>query len=292
MRPQRRSALYTPADDQEMMRKTFNSVADGVVFDLEDAVPDDAKADARMNLQTIVQSADVNSDSDDDTMEVATRINGLETDHWETDLSAAVEAGVDAVCIPMVEHPDEVQRVHTTLTELSDDPPGIRIGIESPAGLFGGTEIARTGQTTGAVSLSFGVADYCRELGTPGISDRIRASLEFLTSSYAALGDLEAFASVYLDLDDETGLRHAAERAREVGFVGMMAIHPKQLPVINEVFTPSEEEVEQARQLVIAFDESDRDSLVVDGVFLDTATADRYRDIVERYERATGSSPP
>lgn len=276
----RRSALFTPADDAEMMRKAATSAADGLVFDLEDAVPEDAKADARANLEDVVPDADFGD------KEVATRINAVGTPHWETDLEAAVDAEVDAVCVPMVERADEVHRVADALGDLREDPPVVRLGVESPAGVFAGREIARAGEETGAASLSFGVADYCRELGAPSISDRVRAQLEFLVSSYAALGGLEAFASVYLDLDDEAGLRRVAERAREVGFGGMSAIHPKQLPVINDVFTPSEEEVERARRLVAAFDDAETDSLLVEGVFLDTATAERYRELVERYERA------
>ncbi|WP_137285888.1 HpcH/HpaI aldolase/citrate lyase family protein [Halorussus salinisoli] len=277
----RRSALFTPADDVAMMQKAATTAADGLVFDLEDAVPEDAKGDARANLERVVNETDFGN------KEVATRINGVRSDHWKTDIESAVEAKVDAVCVPMVEHMTEVHRVHDELAALSDDPPVVRLGVESPEGVFGGADIARAGDETGAVSLSYGIADYCRAIGAPSITDRVRSQLEFLVSSYAALGGLEAFASVYLDLEDEQGLRRAAESAREVGFGGMAAIHPKQLSVINEAFTPSEDEVERARRLVTAFDDAEKDSLLVEGVFLDTATAERYRELVEQYERAS-----
>jgi citrate lyase subunit beta/citryl-CoA lyase len=289
----RRSALFTPADDAGMLRKAATTEADGLIFDLEDAVPEDAKVDARENIEDVIPSTEFGD------KEVAVRINAVDSEaggnYWEADLELAVEAGADAVCVPMVEHPNEVRRVRDALVDLTDatdktdltgEKPAIRLGIESPAGLFAGADIARSGAEIGAVSLSFGVADYCRALGTPSISGRVRAQLEFLVSSYAALGGLEAFASVSLDLDDEEALRRTAERAREVGFGGMAAIHPGQLSVINEVFTPSDEEVQRAKRLVSAFDDAEKDSLVVEGVFLDTATAERYRELVERYERA------
>lgn len=288
----RRSALFTPADDPEMMRKAATFDADGLIFDLEDAVPPAKKQVARENLREVVQETDFGD------TEVATRIDGLDTEWWLADLSAATEAGVDAITVPKVESATEVATLLRTAEQVvggsapfggdeqvASDVPQFRLTLESPEGVFHGADIATYCRDEPAVTgLSFGIADYCRAIGAPEVSTRVREFLDHLVRGYATIGNLDAFEPVYLDIEDTEGLRETAERARDLGYDGMTAIHPEQIAVINDVFTPSEERVEEARNLVREFDASDRDSLLVDGVFLDTATVDRYRDLIDRYE--------
>lgn len=271
----RRSALFTPADDAAMLRKATRTDADAFVFDLEDSVPADAEAGARENIREVVPDLDTDR-------EIAVRVNGVGTESFADDLAAALDAGADAVVLPMVSSGDDVRSAWNALKERTDDPPSLRVTIETPTGIWAGRDIAVACRETGAVSLSFGFADYCTALGAPGTPERVRERLELLTAELAAMAEVEPVASVHLNVDDEAGLRRVAERAREVGFVGMTAIHPDQLGVINEVFTPDEDEIAKAQKLVAAFDESERDSLLVDGVFLDTATVDRYRRLLER----------
>lgn len=271
----RRSALFTPADDADMLRKTPKTAADAFIFDLEDAVPPDAKDAARENLRTVVP--DLEEDR-----EVAVRVNARPTEQFAADATAAVEAGADAVALPMVESGADVREAWAALTALTDDPPALRATIETPTGLHAGNDIAAACRETGVVSLAFGFADYCKAIGAPGTPDSVRERLELETVDLAAMAEVDPVASVHLDVDDDEGLRQVAERAREVGFVGMTAIHPGQLPIINEVFAPDEDELAQARRLVEAFDESEKDSLLVEGVFLDTATVDRYRRLLDR----------
>lgn len=275
MRRPRRSALYSPADQAELLSKAVEGAADAVIFDLEDSVAIDAKATARANVVEVIPSLDADC-------EVGVRVNAVGTDHFTDDIEAVIAAGADAVVLPMVTAGDDVRRAWSALTERTDDPPLLRIAIETPPGIHNGPAIARASRETGVVSLTFGFADYCKSLGTPGTPDRIRERLEMLTAEFASMADVEPVASVHLDLDDDEGLRRVAERARETGFAGMAAIHPEQVPVINDVFTPDQDEVRKARRLVDAFDESEKDSLRVEGVFLDTATVDRYRRLLER----------
>ncbi|WP_049981366.1 HpcH/HpaI aldolase/citrate lyase family protein [Halolamina rubra] len=271
----RRSALFTPADDADMLRKAVDTEADAFVFDLEDAVPAEGKDAARANLREVVPTLDTDR-------EVAVRVNAADTDQFAADVDAAVDCGADAVALPMVESGADVRAAWSALTDRTDDPPRLRVTIETPTGMHAGAEIADACRETGAVSLSFGFADYCKAVGAPGTPDRIRERLELLTVEYASMAGVDPVASVHLDIADTDGLRAVAKRARELGFVGMTAIHPAQAPVINDVFAPDEEELAQARRLVDAFDESDRDSLQVEGVFLDTATVDRYRRLLDR----------
>ncbi|KAB1188780.1 MULTISPECIES: CoA ester lyase [Haloferax] len=271
----RRSALFTPADDAEMLQKAVGTDADAFIFDLEDAVHPSRRETARENLREHVPNLDVNR-------EVAVRVNGWGTEDFASDLETAVEAGADAVALPMVDSGRDIRETWRELTALTDDPPRLRATVETPTGMHAGTDIAAACRETGVESLGFGFADYCKAVGSPGTPDRIRKRLELLTVEYAAMGGVDPVASVHLDIGDEAGLRRVAERARETGFVGMTAIHPAQVSVINEAFTPPPDEVTQARRLVESFDASERDSLEVESVFLDTATVDRYRRLLER----------
>ena len=271
----RRSALFTPADDVEMLRKAVGTDADAFIFDLEDAVHPSRREAARENLRAFLPDLDVDR-------EVAVRVNGRGTDDFPDDLKTAVEAGADAVALPMVESGRNVREAWAALSTLADDPPPLRVTVETPTGMHAGSEIAAACRETGVESLAFGFADYCKAIGSPGTPDRVRERLELLTVEYASMAGVDPVASVHLDIGDEDGLRRVAERARATGFVGMTAIHPAQVGVINEAFTPPDDEVAQARRLVEAFDASERDSLEVEGVFLDTATVDRYRRLLER----------
>ncbi|WP_458208797.1 HpcH/HpaI aldolase/citrate lyase family protein [Haladaptatus sp. NG-SE-30] len=276
----RRSFLYTPADDIEMMKKAAGlDAADAVIFDLEDAIPDDAVADGRENINTILE------DTHFDQTEVCVRINGLQTRNWETDLRAAVAAGVDTVILPMVERPADVDQAIQVAESASGGVPEFIVTIETPKGLFAVDEIAtRGGSLPPVTGLSYGFGDYTRAIGATGKPTRIHDFLSEIIVSAAAIGGLDPIATVYQDYTDTTGLREQAMECREIGYIGQKAIHPAQLEVINEVYTPTLEDVEEARHFVDSFDTAERDSLVVDGVFLDTAIVDQYRTVLDRHD--------
>lgn len=278
--PIARSALYTPAEDPDMLRKAATTEADMAILDLEDSVGPDAKPTAREHLRTLVPEIDFAD------KQVAARINALDTEWWLDDLGAAVDAEVDQVKVPKVESVGDVRLVVEALRHLVADPPSVALGLETPRGLYAGPAIAKAARDLPEVrALGYGYADYSRAIGAPELPTRIRDFLAEHVIGFAALGGLDPIASTHLDIEDEAGLRAAAEAAAELGYVGMSAIHPAQVPVINEAFTPSQERVERARRLVRAFDASEKDSLVVEGVFLDVPIAERYRGLLERVER-------
>jgi citrate lyase subunit beta/citryl-CoA lyase len=258
-----------------MLRKAVGTDADAFIFDLEDAVHPSKRPTARENVREVISDLDIDR-------EIAVRVNAPDTDDFPRDVAAAVDAGADAVALPMVESGRDIRETWATLTALTDEPPVLRATIETPTGMHAGREIAAACRETGVESLAFGFADYCKAIGSPGTPDRVRERLELLTVEYAAMGGVDPVASVHLDIGDDAGLRRVADRASETGFAGMTAIHPGQLDAINEAFTPDEDAVAQARRLVSAFDDSERDALEVEGVFLDTATVDRYRRLLDR----------
>lgn len=274
----RRSALFTPADDDGMMRTAASTEADALVFDLEDAVPTDRLPTARENLRALVPEVDAD-------VEVGVRINGVGTDGWFDDVIAATDAGVDAVLVPKVESPSELRTIVDVLAASTDTVPTVRFAVETPSGLLAARRIAdRTGSVSPVAGISFGLADYCRALGAPEPTPRLREAVSFRVSSIAAAYGLEAYASTYLAIDDEDGLRHAAVTSRSTGFDGMSAIHPNQIPIINEVFTPDPGDVRRSRRLIEAYESADSDSIRVDGTFLDEATVAHHRTVVDRYE--------
>lgn len=281
--PIARSALYTPADSPEMLRKAADTAADMAILDLEDSVARDAKADAREHLRSVVPGTDFGD------KQVAVRVNPVDTELWLDDLEAAVAVGVDQVKLPKVESPRDVTLVVEALRHLAAEPPTVAVGLETPRGLYAGVDVAETARRLPEVTaIGYGYADYSRAIGAPDLVPRVRDFLAEHVIGYAAIGGLDPIASTHLDVSDDEGLREAAEAAAELGYVGMSAIHPRQVPVINEVFTPSAERVEQARRLVEAFDASDRDAMVVEDVFLDVPIAERYRALLARAERLGG----
>lgn len=275
----RRSFLYTPSDSMEIMEKAVESEADAVIFDLEDAISTAAVPDGRDNITDLLATRDPTGP------ELCSRINGMETDHWLRDLQTVVTAGVDIVLVPKVETATQVRTVSKVLSQSRESIPDVSLTIESPKGLANleaiVEEASRHIEMTG---LSFGLADFTLSLGGTGTPELLRDKLLIDTAVGAALGNLAPYLTVHQDHTDIEGLRSVAERARSVGYEGQRAIHPDQIPVINDVFTPSDEAIEQARRMVEAFDDSSKDSIVVDGTFLDTAIVDQYRRLLARAE--------
>jgi citrate lyase subunit beta/citryl-CoA lyase len=279
----RRSFLYTPADDTDMMRKAAGANADAVIFELEDAIPTDAIPEARETVAAVL------ADTDFGERELCTRINGLQTNHWKDDLRASIDAGADTVLLPMIERPNQLSTVVGVARDAGGDVPEFVATIETPRGLFNADDIAERGGELGPVTaLSYGFGDYTNAIGATGKPASMEAFVRQTVVSAAALGGLDPLATVYQDFTDTAGLRDHAAAARELGYIGQKAIHPAQLETLNEMYTPTLEEVNRARRFVDAFDDAERDSLVVDGVFLDTAIVEQYRTVLRRHEEVAG----
>jgi len=275
----RRSFLYTPADDPEMMAKAADTAADAVIFDLEDAVPDESVPGARENV------AAVSADASFDGTERCIRINGYRTDMWLDDLLAAVDSGVETVVLPMVETPAELEAFVTVARQADGATPEFVPTVETPRGLSAVESVVeRAGEFPEVTGLSYGFGDYTNAIGATGRPDRVRDHVSLRVVGAAATGGLAPLATVFQDFRDAEGLRNMAETMREIGYVGQKAIHPAQIEVLNDVYTPTEEEVERARRFVEAFADSPKDSLVVDGVFLDTAIVGQYETVLARSE--------
>ena len=266
-----RSYLFAPGHNAKLLRRVFEAGADAVILDLEDAVPPDAKQQARVMVAGVLaeRSAWV-------------RINTVRTDLSAADLDAV--AGLAAgIRIPKAESADDVQWVH-------DRAPGTPLicAIESARGLLAAPEIAAV---PGVRHLSMGGVDLRRDLGAgDGNLQTLYARSHIVVASRAA-GLGPPIDSVYPRLDDEPGLRQQAEFARSLGFFGKSAIHPRQLEVIHDVFTPSEQELTWAQAVLDAFAAADGNAVKLpDGEFVDLPVADRARRLLELAGRRPASA--
>jgi citrate lyase subunit beta/citryl-CoA lyase len=233
----RRSCLVVPASSPKMLAKAADLEADEIVVDLEDGVAVADKETARDNLTALRARGTL-----------AVRINGVRTPWWRDDIAAA--AHVDVVVVPKVDSPDEVRAV----AELLPSGIGLEVQIETARGLL---EVERIAAVEAPLeALVFGPGDFAASLGVPVLTIGAGASeyaLARIAVAARAFG-LQAVDGPYAVLADPEGLRARAERALAHGYDGKWVIHPGQIEPVNDVFTPSPQEVERARQIIAAAD--------------------------------------
>ena len=230
-----RSWLFAPGHSQRILQKAFDSGADQVLLDLEDAVPADLKLSARSAVVEVLNSR-----------QAWVRVNRACTDLGEADLESVAGLAV-GLRLPKVESAAEV-------AWAVERAPGVPITatIESALGIVRAFEIA---SAPGVVSLSYGGADLGLDLGIDpaGEEETLHTRSSLVVASRAA--GLEAPSDgVWVAFRDEAGLRREAERARRLGYFGKSAIHPSQLAVIHEVFAPTAAELAWAEKVLEAFE--------------------------------------
>ena len=257
-----RSYLFAPGHNAKLLSKVFDAGADAVMLDLEDAVPPHHKETARAMVADVLAER-----------EGWVRINAVRTRVCEADLDAVADLAV-GIRVPKVESAEDAQWV-------ADRAPGTALicAIESARGVLAAAEISTV---EGVRHLSVGGVDLRRGLNAgDGNLQTLYVRSHLVVVSRAA--GLEApIDSVYPRLDDEAGLREQATFARSLGFFGKSAIHPRQLPIIHEAFTPTEDELAWARDALDAFKSSDGEALQLPGgEFVDLPVADRARRLLE-----------
>jgi citrate lyase subunit beta/citryl-CoA lyase len=261
-----RSYLFAPGHSEKLLSRVFSAGADAVILDLEDAVPPQAKEHARAMVTKALGERPA-----------WVRINAVRSEVAAADLRAV--AGLAAgIRIPKVESADDVRWVR-------DRAPGAPLicAIETARGLLAAPEIAAA---DGVRHLSLGGVDLRRDLGAAhGDLYTLYARSHLVVASRAArIGP--PIDSVYARIDDEDGLRQQGEFARSLGFFGKSAIHPRQLPVIHGVFTPSAEELTWAQTVLGAFDAAGGGAVKLpDGEFVDLPVAHRARRLLELANR-------
>ena len=285
-----RSLLFVPADGGSKLDKAMASGADGVIIDLEDSIAAESKESARKLALDFLKSAQ----SRKDRPQLLVRINGLDTGMTDADLDAVVPGKPDAVLLPKAEGGATVIHLDAKLTvreALAGLPEGkIKIlaqTVESPAGLFSAGSYRNC--SARLIGMTWGPEDLSAELGAE-VNREIDGTL---TEPYriaramclfgAAAAKVSAIETIYVNFRDTEVLRKDTELARRDGFTGRLAIHPAQVPVINEVFTPSTAQIEKAKAIVAAFEAKPGAGTVgMDGKMYDRPHLARAQALLQR----------
>ena len=246
----RRSLLYMPGSNPRALEKARDLPADGLIFDLEDAVAPAAKESARAVVAAALAEGGYGG------RELVLRVNGSDTPWGHVDLAAAATMPIHAVLLPKVENPDRVALTVSLLAEFGA-PEGLAIWcmLETPRGILYAREIA--GASPRLAALVLGTSDLTKDLHAFLTRDRLSliTSLSLAILAARAHG-LAALDGVHLDLADDEGFAAACRQGRELGFDGKTLIHPKQIAAANAAFAPSPEEVEWSRRIIAAHGEA------------------------------------
>ena len=249
MQRPRRSCLYVPGANARALEKATSLHADAFILDLEDAVAPEAKADARDAIRHAVRNRAYGA------REVLIRVNGLETEWGQDDLEMAAAAGVDGVLVPKVTSGDDVRFVDQLLNDAGASPSlGLWLMIEMPLAILNIGEIVAAATDTRLTGLVLGTNDLAKEFGAVPTSDRSAFLFSLSATLVAARAyRLVAIDGVYNDIRNDAGLSAECEQGRVLGFDGKTLIHPSQIEIANRVFSPSEAEINHAKEVIDAF---------------------------------------
>ena len=255
-----RSLLFAPADSARKLNKAMSSGADALIIDLEDSIALDSKARARDSAAAFLKDAMANTQRP----YLIVRVNGLQTGLTDADLDAITPAKPDAIMLPKAEGGAAIVHAAAKLAvrEAQNDLPDSHIKIlpiatETAAALFMVGTFA--GARARLIGMTWGAEDLSAELGARANRDEQGRFLDpyrlarSLCLAGAAAAAVPAIDTVFVDFRNDAGFRRECEEACRDGFVGKMAIHPAQVPIINDVFTPSADAIAHAQTVVAAF---------------------------------------
>jgi citrate lyase subunit beta/citryl-CoA lyase len=277
----RRSVLYMPGSNARALEKARELPADGLILDLEDAVAPEAKVQAR---RAIVQALQKGGFGDRDVM---VRINGLDTRWWVDDLDAIAAAKPNAVLVPKISDPGQLQDLAARIVDMGTDPH-VRVWamMETPLAMLNVGEIAAAAldSETRLSGFVMGTNDLAKDTRARIVPGR-QPMLPWLMNCVAAARayGLDILDGVYNDLDDEKGFTEECRQAVDLGFDGKTLIHPKQIAPCNEAFSPSPEEVATARKMIAAFDLPENENkgvIQIDGRMVERLHAEMARRTV------------
>jgi len=277
-----RSKLFVPASRPELFAKALAGDADAISFDLEDAVQESRKAEARRVLQAFLRQSSPRPAG----KIVIVRVNGLTTPHFEADLAAVAGPVVDMINLPKPESADDVRAAADALARCEhangvERPIGLLPNIESPRGLRLAAEIARAHPRV--VGLQLGLGDLFEPFGIDRADAQAVHAMQLAVRLAAAEASIWACDTVYGTVSDPDGYTREANAARRLGFVGKSCIHPTQVPLANAVFRPTDGEIAAARRVVEAAQGAERDGVgafLVDGRMIDVPFIKRAESIL------------
>ncbi len=283
-----RSMLFVPANNWRFIQSAKEEKPDAIILDLEDAVPMEEKETARWLVKDaigLLKEAGHN---------VVIRVNGLTTGLTREDLKFAVQEGVDAIMLPKSESRDDVSKLEKLIESEEREKrlaeTGIIPLIESARGVLNVNEIVTASERL--IAVGFGAADYMRDLGlsyfslSPEQTEILYARSRIALAS--RLAEVPAIDTPFLGLiTDKEGLIKESRIALSLGFKGKMCIHPAHIEPINQIFSPSEKDVNLAKKIVEAYEKAKAiglGAISVEGRMIDEATYKIAKEILMTYE--------
>jgi citrate lyase subunit beta/citryl-CoA lyase len=285
-----RSLLFVPADGGRKLDKAMASGADAVIIDLEDSVSAEGKAAARLSAGDFLRDAAKVQQRP----RLLVRVNGFATGLTDTDLDAVVPARPDFIMLPKADGGASIVHADAKLSAreaIAGLPEGaikvVAIATETAAALFlAGTYAGASARLAG---LTWGAEDLSADLGAETNRDPQGRFLDpyrlarTLCLAGAAAAQVPAIDTIAADFRNMALLRRETEEARRDGFTGKMAIHPAQVPVINEVFTPTADAIAKAHAVIAAFDANPgKGAVAIEGVMYDRPHLERARQLLAR----------
>ncbi len=285
----RRSLLFMPGNNAGMLLNADALGADGIILDLEDAVSPQEKDAARILVRNALHYLDYQN------TEVVIRINSLDNAFWEDDLKAVLPAKPDAILVPKVNTAEDIHRVAEFMTEIeseSEDEKPCRIIplLETALGIENAYQIAAADPRVTAIFL--GAEDLTADLGC----QRTREGSEILYSRgrvvvAARAAEVDCYDTPFTDVDDEAGLLDDVRLAKSLGFSGKAAISPRHVLRINEIFSPSAEEIAYAQEVMDTIrvaEEQGKGAVSLHGKMIDAPIVSRARQTLEMAQALGG----
>ena len=282
----RRSVLYMPGSNARALEKAKTLAADSLIFDLEDAVAPAMKDTARAQICATLKAGGYGK------RELGVRINGIGAAHHDADIAAIAAAGPDAIVCPKVETADDVFHLTAAINKAGAPPKSrLWIMIETPMGVLNAREIAAEAKRPGArlAGIILGTNDIAKETRAHQTADRLPMlyALQVCVLAARAYG-LEILDGVYNNFKDTAGFRRECEQGLTLGFDGKTLIHPDQITIANEVFSPSPQAVAEARKILDAFalpEHQGKGAITMDGKMVELLHCDMARRTVAIADR-------
>ena len=278
-----RSLLFVPGNQPKMLEKAVGLAPDAYVADLEDSVPSSEKADARRVAASFLPRLSQAGPS------VVVRVNAVDSGLMEDDLSAVVGPHIFGVSVGKVGSGEDIRRISDAIESVEKkaglEPGSVRVipWIETAMGMVNAYEICRSSPRIAGVA--FGAEDFTNDMEIQRTGEDLESAYPRSVVSVAArAAGVLALDTPYFAFRDADGLRRESQRARGYGFKGKFAIHPSQIEIINEAFSPSVADVEQARRVVEAFEEAargGRGSTSLGGMVIDVPVVERARKLID-----------
>lgn len=282
-----RSLLFTAGHNNKYMQQALDSDADCIVLDLEDAVPLSQKAVARAMIKDVLDSLD------NYRKPVFVRINPIETGLTLLDLDIVSHKNLDGFIYPKAYCADNVKAFDSQLS-LKEKTIGLEHGhfrvivlMETPKAVINALEIAQCSKRL--IGLLFGCEDFLTDMeGSHGPNGRSLHTPRTMIALAARAAGLIPLDTPYVKVRDQDGLREHIVQAKEIGFEGMLVMSPSQIPITNEMYSPTETEVKDAREIIsfsIEAEKEDRGIAMYNGKFISPPTLARSRKTLSRHER-------